>query len=587
MIGPEDKATAGDISLDDSSSRHKTVAVSDKDTQPGNFGELRQPAQSPLEKLALSPVDIVELSESRESYQGWIEGLRGSLSPIGARIVDTSFFSLLKDVPNSTAAHSKVLSHVDVTRWEHCIHAGYLVGVLAQTLGLTPYEQSVMEAVMLLHDPHRKGSHALDRAFASMPGSPADFHRWWAGHDYHEYHGAKVVARDPQLRTILTKYHADVCAVLTRDDKRPIHEKLTEYGELRGVLSSQRIESLYRIKDELDRVSYLTLDYLRSGFKPAIIAQAIRDVNEHALTLSAQGSGMQINIHRGNSARPFDKVAEWRHLFRRDVATAPHGDLVEAIIRAGIWEQAKERFDRDQLRFATVYEFVRDRALRGEYHEIFSAEALELLKAGETGIGLSVEDCYAPIVTMTLADLRPGAAREAVTVTVPVDSAERLCGAPRGDVSFLEYEIRDALRKAGLGDKVHILVSDDFNKTFTYHVSHDGEAPVEERVFKECPPSLIKVIIAARALDSDGKVIDLSETKRIVDEHLRSSGLLIPDRIEKVLTNFNPRGLCEPIDDSGFTDTIREKIHSFVPEWMKRGGCGLIERKRPGASRPL
>jgi hypothetical protein len=410
-----------------------------------------------------------------------------------------------------------------------------------------------------------------------MPGSPKDFHQWWAGHDYHEYHGAKVVAGDPQLRGILEKYHGDVCAILTRDDKRPVDEKLAEYGSLRGVLAPSRIESLYRIKDELDRISYLTLDYLRSGFKPSIVAQAIRDVYEHANTLSAHGSGMQINITRMNEPRPYDSVAQWRHLFRRDVATAPHGDLVEAIIREGIWERAKERFDGHALRFATAYEFVRDHALQGRYEEIFSAEALELLKAGETGIGLSVEDCYAPIVTMTLADLLPGVARESVTVAVPVDAAERLCGVPRGDISFLEYEIRDALQRAGLNDRVHVLVSDDFKKSFTYHVSHGGDTPVVERVFKECPPSLIKVIVAARAIDRDGKLIDLSETKQVVDQHLRSAGLLVAERADAVLSNFNPRGLCETIDDSGFTDEVREKIRSFVPEWMGRGGCGLIK----------
>jgi hypothetical protein len=426
---------------------------------------------------------------------------------------------------------------------------------------------------MLLHDPHRKGSHALDRVFASMPGAPKNFNKWWAKDDYHEYHGAKSVATEPTLRAALGKYGSDVLAILAYDDKRSKGARRADYGESRPRLTSRRIEALYHLKDELDRCSYLELDYLRSGFKPEIVSQVIADVERHKKTLSARGSCMQINIDRESGSRPYDAVARWRHLFREAAATLPIGCLAEkAIFLDGVWEKALSVFTKRQLQSSKLYEFVRDAALKGEYHKIFSEDALARLNAAESRKGLTVEDVYAPLVTMTLADFSESNGRRAVDECIPPGLAEQFCGVPRKDMTLLEAGIRRALYAAGLDRNVHVLVTNDFRKRLTYSVSRDGAKPVEEVVYTDCQPSMIQVIVAARAIDKEDQTIDLSRSKRVVHEFLRDSGYL---KNPAVINKPNPRVFCEPVNSSVFAPQTLQKMNSVVPEWIKRGGCGL------------
>ena len=577
MSGPKENLNAGENSHDDSSSRHKAARVQGAEVASVLSGhDLPSIPLHGLDELFLAPHQIQSLSESREKYDVWISGLISTLSLRGQDLVGTPFFELLRDVHNSTATHSRVLSHVDVTRWDHCIHAAHSVRVLGDQgqLGLTPYETNVLELVMLLHDPHRKGSHALDRVFASMPGAPQNFSDWWAKDDYHEYHGAKSVATEPQLRKVLGKYQADVLAILAHDDKRSTAEKHADYGVTYPRLRPQRIEALYHLKDELDRCSYIKLDYLRSGFKTALISRVISDVASHELTLSAHGSGMQINIGRSSGGRPYDDVARWRHVYRADLATLAIGCLAEkAIFHDGVWNKARETFSARELQSSALYEFVRDAALKGEYHKIYSQDALAMLQAAETGKGLTVEDVYAPLVTMTLADVSEIAGRGAIDHCVPPGLAQSICGVPRKDMTRFEAGIRQELLKAGLDGNVHVLMSNDFRKTLRYSVSHDGAEPVEDVVYTDCQPSMIKVIVAARAIDKDGNTLDLSQTKKVVHAFLKRSQYL---KSNEVLESLNPRVFCEAINDTVFAPEIRKKMESVVPAWIERGGCGLI-----------
>lgn len=577
MSGLKENLNAGENSHSDSSLRHR--AARDQGAESSlKLSDLARPA-SPVRNvdgLSLSPLQIQSLSESRHCYDAWIAGLVTTLSARGQELVRTRFFELLKDVPNSTAKYSRVLSHVDVTRWDHCIHAAHSVRVLGEHggLGLTPYETNVLELVMLLHDPHRKGSHALDRVFASMPGAPKNFKDWWAKDDYHEYHGAKSVATEPELRKALGKYQADVLAILAYDDKRSVAEQHADYGVLYPRLKPQRIEALYHLKDELDRCSYLKLDYLRSGFSNPLVLKVISDVSRHELTLSAHGSGMQINIARSSAGRPYDDVAKWRRVYRADLATLPIGCLAEkAIFHDGVWDKARETFSAKDLESPKLYEFVRDAALKGEYHKIYSEDALSLLQAAESGVGLTVEDVYAPLVTMTLADVSDVAGRGAIDHCVPPGLAQSICGVPRKDMTRFEAGIREALRAAGLDKNIHVLMSNDFRKTLRYAVSHDGAEPVEEVVYTDCQPSMIKVIVAARAIDTDGATLDLSEAKRVVHDFLKRSKYLNSD---EVLATLNPHVFRELTDASVFKPEMRLKMGSVEFAWIERGGCGLM-----------
>jgi len=564
MSGPKEKLNAGKKSHDDSSSR-------------------QQAAQNPavevsaqLRDFLLPSAEVQRLSQDRTAYKAWIGTLSEKLSPEGKALVATELFQHLREVPHSTVAHSRLFNHVDLTRFDHCIHAAHSVHALNEggRLGLTPYETKVLELVLLLHDPHRLGSHALDRVFASMPGAPKNFNSWWPANDFHEYHGAVAAAKDPQVRRILGKYYNDVMAILTRDDLRPLSSRNADYGVLSSNLSDARLASLKRLEDELDRCSYLKLDYLRSGFMPNLIARAIEDVERHEQTLTAHGSGIQINISEQSGARPYDDVAQRRSFYRAELATLPVGCLAEQVIfHKGVWDKARDSYSPGHLSSKMFYEAVRDRALTGRYDEIFSEDALKLLDGAQSGQGLCIEDVYAPIVTLTLADINDNGGMCALGGYVPSGLAEQFCGVPRRDMTLFESWIRRALKTAGLDTDIHLLTSNDFGKTLEYEVSRAGQAPVRERSETQCHKSLIKVIVAARAIDGNGQTIDLSQVKKTVSDFLTKSGIL---QNPKILENFNPRVFCDPVTPGYFSDMIRSNIAEFTPEWIKRGGCGLL-----------
>ncbi len=506
----------------------------------------------------------------------WISRLEEFLSSEGRALVRTQAFDQLKEVPHSTAAHSRVMNHVDLTRWDHCIHAAYTVVALGRDgqLGLTPYESRVLELVMLLHDPHRLGSHALDRVFASMPGAPADFNEWWPADDYHEYHGARMTAHDPQVRKALGKYFGDVLAILTLDDKRSPEQRMSDFGVVSPKLNERRIRSLYLLKDEIDRCSYLKLDYLRSGFQLDVIASALNAVERHEATISAHGAGIQLNIDERSGKAPYNDVARLRYAYREKLATLPVGCLAErAIFHDGVWDKARDGYDPRFLESQDFYEHVRDAVTDGDYEAIFSEEALSLIRAAKTGRGLCVEDVYAPLATMTLADMSEKAGVVALGSMVPHSLSAEICGVPRRDMTLFEARIRESLKEAGLDSKVHVLTSNDFGKTFEYEVSRSGAAPVKEIARHDCHHSLIKVIVAARAIDKNGEMIDLAETKRVVEAFLRRSGFL---KHPSVLDCFNSRVFCEPVDQTVFADEIRAKVSEFVPAWIERGGSGIV-----------
>ncbi len=578
MSGLTKEVTAGETSLDDSTSR--TKAVQNPNPQPAANPQQPEKLQQPgedFQQLSLTRATVQQLSSSRAVYVRWILQLKETLSPEGKAIVRTAAFDQLKEVPHSTVAHSRSMSHVDLTRWDHCIHAAHTVGVLGKggSLGLNPYEMKVLELVMLLHDPHRLGSHALDRVYASMPGGPKDFNSWWPADDYHEYHGARLICRDPAVREALGKYYDDVVAILTREDKRPTELKRQDYGVLQPKLSEKRLASLHRLKDEIDRCSYLENDYLRSGCKPKIIADAVAAVQRHQKTLAARGSGIQLCINEHTGHDPYNEVARLRYVYREKIATLAVGCLAErAIFHEGVWGKARSQYDCRYMESPAFYESVRDRAMQGDYEAIFSEEALALIEAAKTGTGLCVEDVYAPLVTMTLADMTEVSGFNALEETLPPGLSQSICGVPRKDMTLFEAGMRRALQEAGLNSNVHVLTSNDFGKTFEYDVSRKGQAPVREIAHHDCHDSLIKVIVAARAIDRNGDTVDLSQAKRVIEKFLRDSGYL---KDSQVLESFNPRIFCDPVDPSIFCDAVREKFTTMQPAWIQRGGCGILK----------
>jgi hypothetical protein len=494
-----------------------------------------------------------------------------ALSDRARAVIQSSTFEKLKDVHNSTVVDSKVMSFVDVTRWEHCIHAAFTAHLLSADgkLGLSEYESAVLVKVMLLHDAHHRwGSHGLDRVFASMPGAPSVADFWGGKDDFHEYHGALYLARDAAIRNALGEYLDDVLAVLSRHDQRPVSEREADYGTLKPKLSDDRLDSLDLLSKQLDQCSYLKLDYLRSGLTLSRIKRVVRDVEQHESTLRANADGYCIDISRDTKHRPYERVAQWRHDYRAHVATHPVGSLVEAVMHNGIWQRAKEegKFAPNELSSRAFYEYVRDRVMAGDYGAIYTEESLQLLRNARSGKGFTVEDVYAPIVTLTLAEVSEDQGRQDLQDVVNSELSQALCNVPRRDMTVFEARLRATLLREQLPHTIHVLVSDDFTKVHRHPVSFDGNAPQHEELPMPCPPSLIKITVAVRAVDKDGDLIDLSAVGRVVREHLISTRFVTDP---SVLDKLNPFVFCEAPDPSVFDQEYQRHMRSFVPEWIR------------------
>ena len=580
MHGPNEDLTNVRKSHDDSPSRVKPAKISSSSVAVPSveaklsYGPLAKgPSDAGSSDLgqsgSLDAKTLEKLSTDVAALDLYTDARAAKLSCHGQSLLQTEYFRLLVDVPNCTVTHSGLLSFSRKnTRGAHCIDAAARVRELGPTLGLTPKEVAILELAMLLHDPHVKGGHGVDRFYSALPGAPKDFSKWWSNGDYHEYHGALLVARDSGIRKSLGQYGPDVLALLSSHDLRPLAEKERDYGPILSTVSPQRLEVLKALKDEFDRCSYMRGDYLCSGFRMPLVQGILNDIARHEASLCAKGPELTINIARP-SERFYKSVFEYRTFFRVHVATLPVGDLVErAVFHEGLWEKMREVFAEEDLSSPKVYEYVKQNSLEGNYEAILSRDSLDMLEAARTGLGLTVEDRIAPLVTMTLADVKEGGLDEFVSS----EESQKICGLPRLDMSKFEAHIRTTLKRFGLDDTVYVLVSNDFSKTIKYDVSVGGQAPSADTISCECPLSDRKVVVAAPAI-RDGKAINLAMIRSVVNHSLRQSGFL---REDAALDYYNPRIFCEVLNKNLFSDWARAKIEAAEPEWIKQGGCGLL-----------
>lgn len=568
-----------------------------------------QALQSELSKNALQPHAGVATP-----YKEWIKSLVPRLSKIGQQVIDTRWVKLLKDVYNCGAAHTKLFgSNVNHTRSDHCIHAAFVAHQVAERalINLTDHEKIVLELVMLLHDPHRLGSHALDKVIASIPGAP-DIHAWGWEEDFHEYHGAQEIYRDADLKEILGVYWADVLAVLScRDTRSPDDpSRIKDFGPTPPklpaghppLLPKERINLLYGLKDDIDRMSYLELDFMRSGFDPSLITvlqHCIEYYQKHFITAGDHLAVLRPQrkpgtASRGHEAYPFDPLVGARQLFRENVATHPTPTLVDAVLREALIERLQKRFP-GEMHTTACYEFVRNIALKGHYHELFGESVLELIAAPhaeEDTLGL--EDLYAPLVTLTADDLAETGGRRMLSSKVNTAMSAEVCGFPRTDMTQLEYDLRKHLQSKGLDNRVLLILSNDFEKILPFKVV-EGPAHLETQQFidslkeqgQDNPVEALdvvrfavrtsaksqKLIVAMNALDDTGCCRNLLPVQEEIRRFFKSRGLLKdPTTLE---TSYNHRAFCEPLEPKIFRPDVQKRMKDFVPAWVIRGGGGL------------
>jgi hypothetical protein len=554
-------------------------------------------------------------SLATKNYTSWIESLQSHLSPTAQQIIASWWsFKLLQEVYNCGAAHTKLFGpEVDHTRREHCIHAAYVANQVADRalINLTPHERTVLELVMLLHDPHRLGSHALDRVIASIPGANP-ISNWNWGHDFHEYHGAQEVYRDRPLRQKLDVYHADVLAVLsfpdTRDPQDP--SRIEDFGPTPPVLPSgapaplpkDRIRLLYQLKDEIDRMSYLELDLRRSGLDLQLVQAGLACIQHYQEHMVTFGSNLAIVLPtktkdaQGNSEYPFDPMIGIRQLHREHIATLPSPSLVDAVLREALWQTLAKKFP-GKLDSAGCYKYARNIALEGSYQKLFGTSALEILGAPRSSQAkLGLEDLYAPLVTLSRDDLyssMPSGSQ--IFDNVPPEVSSALCGVPRTDMTVLEHNLKRYLRSKGLDDRIFVILSNDFEKIFEFKCveppaggekneflrklteTSDNKLTTElldvVRFAVRSSPQSEKLIVAMPGLDDFGNCRNLRPIQEAIRAFFRGSKILKdPAALEK---KYNPRAFCDPLVPQIFRPEVQKRMKEFQPAWVTLGGCGL------------
>lgn len=200
---------------------------------------------------------------------------------------------------NSTVGHSQVLSQFRITRHEHSIHAAKQAHLL-RNADLTSYELQCLELSLLLHDlGHTLGSHSIDKLYYSMADSPQIAKFGYSEQDYHEYHTVELLQTQEfkdLFRNNLTLL-SDVISVLSYDDKRPFEQKCNGFPS--PTLAPNQTKMLYELKDWLDRVSYLELEYLVSGAPEETVAAAIGQLHQFKNTIEVHNKQL---VFRNNAS---------------------------------------------------------------------------------------------------------------------------------------------------------------------------------------------------------------------------------------------------------------------------------------------
>lgn len=545
-------------------------------------------------------------------HKTWIDSLPQHLSRTGQEVVASWWsFGLLDAVYNCGAAHTKLFGpEVDHTRKEHCIHAAYVARQLSERalINLTEHEKTVLELVMLLHDPHRIGSHALDRVIASIPGAPP-IKPWGWGHDFHEYHGAQEVYRDRDLKDILGEFWADVLAVLSYPDKRAPNDpgRIKDFGPTppilpeghRAPLTKDRIHLLYLLKDVVDRMSYLELDFRRSGFDPFFtrgLLACIEQYQEHLITVGSNLATLLPDKRRlPHLEGPFDPWIAARQFHREHVATHPTACLVDAVLQEALTHPSVRTRFKGDMESEGYYRYVRNIALEGSYHKLFGTSVLEVLLAPRSHHStLGLEDLYAPLVTLTRDDLRDAPGASHLHEIVDTNKSRQICGTPRADMTRLEYNLRQFLQERGLDSTIFMVLSNDFEKDFSFtcveqptnvgrqefltELRNDSDRSSRSlfdvvRFGTRSSPKTEKLIVAIRALNDSGTCRNLRPIQEAVKEFFRKSTILKdPTTLE---TGYNHRAFCDPLNPQVFRPEVQERMANFQPAWVTRGGCGL------------
>lgn len=487
----------------------------------------------------------------REEFDALMSTCFARLSPRAQELAQLKVIQMLKEVPNSAAAMTRFLSHVDLSRYDHSIHAAAKVHDLSSdvTSNLSNEELSVLEMAALLHDlGHRLGSHALDRVFAAHPAAP-DIQAYGWGREFHEFHTAKMVATYPELITALGPLHANVLAVLCHSDNRRNCKnengegsaKLSEsfekdFGKFEPTLSEARLALLAELVDKvLDRNSCLELDYTRGGLAGGYVKQVHELISKFENALEIRDGTLRVRVYKGVPSE--EHRASWisesdlndylscRQFFREIIAANAASCHVDVSLFQACARQPNNGFSTTRIDVAT-YENFRNHILHGRYEEAFGRDALQQLTvATQDDSLLAVDDVDAPLVTITKEDFS-----DLTKLThVSREQALNISGAARSDMTIFEHELLTYMQKQKHKSTAELLVviTNDFEKDLHYNTS-ESDGTYGKRTFLVVQSSYkaIKVIVAARAIDEEGRPIKLGYAQKLVEQFCRDRAYL-------------------------------------------------------------
>lgn len=515
----------------------------------------------------------------RDEFDALAESYFNKLSVRAQRIAQLPAMQLLKDVPNSAAAMTSAQALVDLDRWTHSIHTASKVRDLNSFVAskLSAHELEVLEAAALLHDiGHRRGSHALDRVFAAHPGAPK-ISAWGWHSEFHEYHGARIVATQKAFIRELGDLHGDVVAVLCHRDNRIENGQRDsferDFGAYKPTLSPQKIRLLGEIIEEvLDRDSCLELDYLRGGLTGGYVKLVNDLVKKFEGAITIYKGQLFVRIDRTGtpeskpgwiSERDFSDYIACRQLFREVVAATPGSCNVDVMLRQSIFEQLELKGYSLKTAGRAGYEFLRNMVLRGEYEEILGQKVADMLqRAPHDQSLLSVEDVSAPLVTLTKADFKsPGKLK-----LVESEKALEVSGLARTDMTEFEYDLRRYLLSQKIQGDLFVVQTTDFEKMLQYRaIFADGGMDSDYWRFGCYSSSkAVKVVIAARAIDNDGHSVNLGGLQEIVERFCRSQAYLHED----ALSRYDRHVFIRPVIPQEAIGVVKKSLH---------GKTGVVE----------
>ena len=485
----------------------------------------------------------------REEFDALMSTCFSRLSPRAQELAQLKVIQMLKEVPNSAAAMTRFLSHVDLSRYDHSIHAAAKVRDLSSDVAsnLSNEELSVLEMAALLHDlGHRLGSHALDRVFAAHPAAP-DIQAYGWGREFHEFHTAKMVATYPELIAALGPLHANVLAVLCHSDNRRNCKnengegsaKLSEsfekdFGKFEPTLSEARLALLAELVDKvLDRNSCLELDYMRGGLAGGYVKQVHELISKFENALEIRDGTLRVRVYKGAPSE--EHRASWisesdlndylscRQFFREIIAANAASCHVDVSLFQACARQPNNGFSTTRIDVAT-YENFRNHILHGRYEEAFGRDALQQLTvATQDDSLLAVDDVDAPLVTITKEDFS-----DLTKLThVSREQALNISGAARSDMTIFEHELLTYMRERKSTAELLVVITNDFEKDLHYNTS-ESDGTYGKRTFLVVQSSYkaIKVIVAARAIDEEGRPIKLGYAQKLVEQFCRDRAYL-------------------------------------------------------------